>query len=293
MIIPSKCPHCGAQILFNSNNPIAECDYCNSIVMLEKKKEEHKEKPKEEKKVVVNNVVVNVSGLGVADAINKAENYAKELVESFSVRELKPTQKLLVRYELGDTHQRGKIFITDYEIVFKPFESNKGDKNIRYIPFSEISSISSNSSEYLFAKKISFNLHGGKRIHIHIKSKYSKLFIQEIKEKKAFNAKNKILRSSLMYNEDINGAVNAKEVSNYRTPQYVRMLKKYWKVVSPILLAFAYGVSNALKNEKRRGGGELTNLMHSIPKEISFIIFVFIICSLVYFPWKFYRDMSL
>lgn len=190
-----KCPNCGAQVAFGDNSPIAECKYCDSIIVRE-----------------IDTSSVSDSDKGVMETAN------------VQLRVITPDDKFKARYELGDIDQRGKLWLTSVELLFKPNSLNKGDKSIRYIPISEIENITANESEYWFAKRIIIRLKDKTFIAVHIEKSVCNSIIEGVKQRKTLLNKRTTSSIPIDYGR-YNGAKKASEIAKYKDSILMKSIK--------------------------------------------------------------------
>lgn len=206
-----KCAHCGAQIIFDRGVPVIECKYCDSMMVIELNHSE--------KLTIDNNQSINLTG-------------ANTLKEEIKLRTITPNDRFKARYELGDIAQRGELWVTDAELLFKPNSNNVGEKTIRYIPIAEIESISKFNSCYWNGDGILVELNDGFCVAMHVKSSVCNDIVEDVRKK--ITTKEEILTTypSFDYSK-YNGAKKVSEIKEYK--------KSIWlKATSTIALILIY-----------------------------------------------------
>lgn len=130
MVITSKCPHCGAQVVFNSGDEVAICKYCDSVIAIQEVAPE----------------MINST---------QPQTETQQQVSQPILREIVPELKYKANHELGGNAQGGHIWITKHELYFKPHKLNFGDLSKRYIRIQDICGYEKGPLTYLtiFTKK--------------------------------------------------------------------------------------------------------------------------------------------
>ena len=107
MVITAKCAHCGAQIVFGETDEVTVCKYCDSVN-------------------------------AIPDVIKKTSE-ENEVKEEPKLREIMPEIKYAANHQVSASNsQGGHIWITKYELYFKPHKFNMGDLSKRYIRIQDI-----------------------------------------------------------------------------------------------------------------------------------------------------------
>ena len=108
-----NCAKCGANLKLNIGAPVAFCQYCDSVNVLE-------------------NVSINI------DNKNSVEE-PPSFYEEIKPRVMLPQEKFLANYGgVSLTNQGGVLWVSDTEIFFKPNKFNIGDLSTKFMKISEI-----------------------------------------------------------------------------------------------------------------------------------------------------------
>ncbi|MDR2144928.1 MAG: hypothetical protein LBE91_00505 [Tannerella sp.] len=105
-----NCSNCGANLKYNLGDPIAYCQYCDSV-----------------------NIFDFTQSIGVQDDVN---------AEALTPRIMVPKEKFAANYfESAGNSQGGHLWIADTEIFFKPHAINFGDLSKKYMKIEDIVSM--------------------------------------------------------------------------------------------------------------------------------------------------------
>ena len=108
-----NCSNCGANLTYNLGDPIAYCQYCDSV-----------------------NVFDFTQNVGVQDDANSIST------DALKPRIMLPKEKFATNYfESGNNAQGGHLWIADTEIFFKPHAINIGDLSKKYMKIEDIVSM--------------------------------------------------------------------------------------------------------------------------------------------------------
>jgi hypothetical protein len=108
-----NCANCGANLSYNIGSPVAFCQYCNSVNILE-------------------NIHFKIDN---TNAIDGPPSFYEEL----KPRIMLPQEKFMANYWEGSGNsQGGRLWISDTEIFFKPHAINIGNLSKKYMKISEI-----------------------------------------------------------------------------------------------------------------------------------------------------------
>jgi hypothetical protein len=126
-----NCANCGANLDYNIGSPVAFCQYCNSVNVLDSI---------QVKIDNTNPVAVSNSNFPV-NTYNSLET-PPTFYEELKPRILLPQEKFVANYlERSGNAQGGRLWITDTEIFFKPHSINFGDLSKKYMKISEIATM--------------------------------------------------------------------------------------------------------------------------------------------------------
>lgn len=108
-----NCANCGANLKFNIGAPLAFCQYCDSVNVLE-------------------NVQIKIDGPNSVDG-------PPSFYEELKPRIMMPQEKFLANYlEISGNAQGGQLWIANTEIFFKPHALNIGDLSKKFMKISDI-----------------------------------------------------------------------------------------------------------------------------------------------------------
>lgn len=108
-----NCANCGANLKYNTGAPIAFCQYCDSVNVLD-------------------NVQVKI------DTTNSIDG-PPVLYEELKPRIMMPQEKFVATYlESSANGQGGMLWIANTEIFFKPHAINMGDLSKKYMKIADI-----------------------------------------------------------------------------------------------------------------------------------------------------------
>lgn len=108
-----NCANCGANLKFNIGAPVAFCQYCDSVNVLE-------------------NIQIKIDGPNSVDG-------PPSFYEDLKPRIMMPQEKFLANYlEISGNAQGGQLWIANTEIFFKPHALNMGDLSKKFMKISDI-----------------------------------------------------------------------------------------------------------------------------------------------------------
>ena len=111
-----NCANCGANLKYNIGAPMAFCQYCDSVNVLE-------------------NVQVKI------DATNSIDG-PPSFYEELKPKIMMPQEKFAANYwESAGNAQGGHLWVSNTEIFFKPHSINMGDLSKKFMKISDIVSI--------------------------------------------------------------------------------------------------------------------------------------------------------
>ena len=111
-----NCANCGANLKYNLGAPVAFCQYCDSVNVLE-------------------NVQIKI------DATNSIDG-PPSFYEELKPRIMMPQEKFMMSYmESSANSQGGALWISNTEIFFKPHAINFGDLSKKFMKIADIVSM--------------------------------------------------------------------------------------------------------------------------------------------------------
>lgn len=111
-----NCANCGANLKYNLGAPMAFCQYCDSVNVLE-------------------NVQIKIDGANSSDG-------PPSFYEELKPRIMMPQEKFMANYwESAGNAQGGHLWVSNTEIFFKPHKINMGDLSKKFMKISDIVSM--------------------------------------------------------------------------------------------------------------------------------------------------------
>lgn len=108
-----NCANCGANLKYNLGAPMAFCQYCDSVNVLE-------------------NVQIKIDG---ANSVDGPPSFYEEL----KPRIMMPQEKFMANYwESAGNAQGGHLWVSNTEIFFKPHKINMGNLSKKFMKISDI-----------------------------------------------------------------------------------------------------------------------------------------------------------
>jgi len=108
-----NCANCGANLKYNIGAPMAFCQYCDSVNVLE-------------------NIQVKID---ISNPLDGPPSFYTEL----KPRIMMPQEKFMANYwERAGNSQGGRLWVSNTEIFFKPHKINMGDLSKKFMKISDI-----------------------------------------------------------------------------------------------------------------------------------------------------------